>query len=417
MNIDGNLIVERLRELPGGPDLLAVAREHGGVELVGGAVRDILLGHVPRELDTLVESDVQAVLDALVERLNGEATVHERFGTALICAPAVRIDLVRARAEEYAFPGALPEVRQGTLEEDLARRDFTVNAIAVTLDGPIAGELRAADRALEDLEAGRLRVLHDRSFIDDPTRLLRLARYASRLGFEIERHTAQLAAQALRAGALATVSSARIGAELRLALAEPDPVAAMAMLDRLGVLTALHRSISFDESLARAALGLLPADDGRPDLLVLASLLLELLADRKDARGGPAHELLSDWQFPAHDRDRALAAAAASGRLATELSSALAASCLYGLASGTPPEGVALAGALGGADSTEAAERWLNEMRHVGLSITGDDLLAAGVPQGPEIGQRLDAALAMRLDGRLDDGRDAQLRAALEAVL
>ncbi len=428
MDVDGTAVTQRLRELPGGPELLAVAADYGGVELVGGAVRDILLGAVPRELDTLVESDVQAVVDALVERLDGEATVHERFGTALISSPVAQIDLVRARAESYPAPGALPDVRPGTLEQDLARRDFTVNAIAVALGGDGAGQVRATAHALEDLQAGRLRVLHERSFIDDPTRLLRLARYTSRLGFEIEPHTAELVAQALTAGALSTVSAARVGAELRLALAEPEPSSAIEEMARLGLLQAIHPALDFDGSVVRRALRLLPADDGRADLLVLASLLLELVvgdsgAARRgrsgSARGGPAFQLLSDWQFPAPDRDRALAAAgtAAGGELTAELSPEMSDSRLYALADGTPPEGVALAGALGGAESEQAAARWLTETRYVSLAITGEDLLAAGVPQGPEIGLRLDAALAMRLDGRLDDGRDAQLRAALEACI
>ena len=415
MSFDGSLVIERLRELPGGPELLAVAREHGGVELVGGAVRDILLGRVPRELDTLVERDVQTVVDALVERLNGEATVHERFGTALISSSVAQIDLVRARAESYSAPGALPDVRPGTLEQDLARRDFTVNAIAVALDGANAGQMRAAPRALEDLERRRLRVLHERSFIDDPTRLLRLARYAARLDFEIEQHTAELAAQALAIDALSTVSRARIGAELRLALAEAEPLAAVEEMSRLGLLKALDTELSIDGSLVRRAMRLLPADDGRPDLVVLASLMLDLVGHTGSDPGGPAYALLSDWQFSAQDRERVLGAALTSRRLAGELSCALPASRLHTLVSRAPLEGVALAGALGASDCERAAKRWLEETRKVALAITGEDLLAAGVPQGPEIGLRLNVALAMRLDGEVDDMHERQLQAALEA--
>lgn len=413
---DGQVVLERLRELPGGPQLLAVAHEcGGGVELVGGAVRDILLGLVPRELDTLVEGDAQVVLDRLAELLDGTVTLHERFGTALVRAPGVCVDLVRARGESYTAPGALPDVWEGTLEEDLHRRDFTVNAIAVALDGDRPGEMRAAERALEDLREGRLRVLHDRSFLDDPTRLLRIARYAARLGFEIERHTRTLLAQALENGALATLSGARIGAELRLALAEADPIAAIEEMCRLELLIALNGGLVFDGPLVRRAIGLLPADGGRDDLLVLASLLVDIVKDWGGASGEPAYELLSDWQFPAHDRDRAVAAAAASTRLVDELPSARSASQLHALAHGAPLEGVALAGAMGDPECATAAERWLSQTRHVRLAISGADLLEAGVPQGPEIGGRLDAALALLLDGRLDDTRDAQLQAALEA--
>jgi tRNA nucleotidyltransferase (CCA-adding enzyme) len=413
---DGQLVLARLRELPGGRELLAVAREHGGgVELVGGAVRDILLGSTPRELDTLVEGDVQAVLDRLAELLDATVTVHERFGTALVSAPAVRIDLVRARAESYGAPGALPEVWPGTLEQDLRRRDFTVNAIAVALDGDRPGELRTVEHALGDLVAGRLRVLHDRSFLDDPTRLLRIARYAARLGFEPEGHTAELAARALAGGALSTVSGARIGAELRLALAEPEPLDALAEMARLGVLSALHPRLHLRESLVGRALELLPSGDGRPDLLVLASLVLPLILSVDEEPGGQARALIDRWQFHSADRDRVVAAAVTSARLVSELPAIETVSELHAVANGAPLEGVALAGAIGGPECARAAERWLLQTRNVRLAITGEDLLGAGVPQGPEIGRRLDAALALLLDGRLDDTRDAQLLAALEA--
>ena len=122
---------------------------------------------------------------------------------------AGRVDVAERRAESYAAPGALPEVRPGSVEEDLRRRDFTVNAIAVPLGGPAAESWQAPSTALEDLAAGRLRVLHERSFIDDPTRLLRLARYQARLGFELERRTAELAREALAAGALGDASRGR----------------------------------------------------------------------------------------------------------------------------------------------------------------------------------------------------------------
>src|SRR4029077_20349983 len=173
---------------------------------------------------------------------------------------AARFDLATRRAESYPTPGALPEVRAGTPTEDLLRRDFTVNAIAVSLDGPNQGELRAVAHALEDLREGRLRVLHAASFEDDPTRLLRLARYHARLGFAVEERTAELARQALGGGALDTVSGARVGAELRLALREQQAPAVLGAMQELGVLAAVHPRLSHDTALVERALELLPAD-------------------------------------------------------------------------------------------------------------------------------------------------------------
>src|SRR3954470_4663156 len=190
-----------------------------GVHAVGGAVRDALLDRVPRELDLVVEGDAEAVARRAAARVGGTVVVHGRFGTATVTSGGYPFDLAGARRERYARPGALPDVTLGaTLAEDLERRDFTVNAIAARLGD---GALTALPGARADLEAGLLRVLHERSFVDDPTRLLRLARYAARLGFVAEPRTDGLAAAAVAAGAVATVSGERLGNELRLLAREP----------------------------------------------------------------------------------------------------------------------------------------------------------------------------------------------------
>jgi tRNA nucleotidyltransferase (CCA-adding enzyme) len=419
-------LIEKLRAQPGGARLLQVAP--AGAFLVGGAVRDLLLDRGPRELDVVVEGDAEALAAALGAGAIGdpnpdrppahpEAAVvgHPRFGTAVVELPGgVRIDVAAARRERYPAPGALPEVEPAPLAEDLLRRDFTVNTIAMALDGERPGELREAPHALEDLRARRLRVLHERSFLDDPTRLLRLARYRARLGFAVERGTAQLAAAAVAAGALATVSGARIGAELRLALAEPDPLRTLAELDRLGVTGALHPRLRLETQMARRALELLPGD-GRPDLLLLSALALPLALR---AAGDPRVEiaaLLDRLEFSAADRERVAGAATVVPRLVDELPDAARPSRLRAVALRAPLEGVALAGAVS-EPAAEPARRWLDDVRHVRLQVTGDDLLAAGVPAGPAIGSRLEAALRMRLDGELDAGREAELAAALESV-
>jgi tRNA nucleotidyltransferase (CCA-adding enzyme) len=434
----------RLHKLPGGSELLELAATREDVELVGGAVRDLLLGRTPRELDLALDSDAPLFANELAARLGALARVneHERFGTVQVEWDAGRIDLANRRAEFYPTPGALPEVRPGTPDEDLRRRDFTVNAIAIALGGPRLGAMRHAPNALEDLSAGLLRVLHNLSFIEDPTRLLRLARYRARLSFAVEEHTAELARAALAEdNALQALSGARVGAELRLALAEPQPIAALAELDRLGVLHALHPALHFDEQVARDALELLP-EDGRTDLLLLASLLLGIAAqegpetregfaaragsetpDGSAAQEDPEtaiYELLNRWEFPAADRDRVCRSALTASHLADAMGTTELCSDLYELVCREPLEAVALGGGLGAQEplsfSSGAAGHWLTELRHVRLQITGDHLLAAGVPAGPEIGRRLQAALYERLDGDLPEDPDAELRVALDAT-
>jgi tRNA nucleotidyltransferase (CCA-adding enzyme) len=427
LRIKGEAVIERVSELPGGPQLLDLGAGREDVELVGGAARDLLLGRTPRELDVVVDEDAPSFAGDLAAGLGlppGEdphgrsgVTLHERFGTAAVSWQDGRIDIACRRAESYATPGALPDVRPGTRQEDLCRRDFTVNAIAVSLGGPHRGELSAAPHALEDLAAGRLRVLHERSFLDDPTRLLRLARYLARLEFEPEPDTADLAAEALASGALATVSGARIGAELRLALEEPDAPATFATLTRLGVLSALHPHLRLQERLARAAIATLP-EDGRADVLILATVLLSMTEDPAKAPERAIRGLLDDLEFTAGDRDQALKAALLAPALVCELQDLDRPSQLRDALHLAPLEAVALAAAIGEeqglAQVVAGARRWLSELRQVRLGITGDDLLAAGVPPGPEIGQGLELALRRKLDGELSEGREAELSAALE---
>lgn len=398
-------LLARVRAEPCGARLLAAAAGLPA-HLVGGAVRDLLLGRPPRELDVAVEGPVAE----LALSLGGAAVEHERFGTATVLGDGCRFDLARTRAERYPHPGALPEVRPAGIDEDLGRRDLTVNALALDLRD---GRLRSAPGALEDLAAGRLRVLHDASFLDDPTRLWRIARYAARLGFELNEDTQRLADEAVLAGALRTISGERAGGELRLALTEPDPVAALARVSRLG----LTPWPAPDRPCVDRALDLLPAGEGRADLVVLACAMLGAGVEDPDA--AVAH--VAGLGFGAAEQ-RVLRAALRAPQLAERAKAAARPSVLAEALRPEPVEAVALAGAVPLADepgATRSAEqavlRWLDELRHVRLAIDGDDLRAAGIPEGPAIGRALSRVLDRRLDGELTPGAATELRAALDA--
>jgi tRNA nucleotidyltransferase (CCA-adding enzyme) len=222
--IDPRLIGERMTALPAVSSLrdsLAGERAY----LVGGAVRDLLLGMDHPDLDVAVEGDAPE----LARRLGADATAHERFSTARLDLDGVQVDLASTRAERYPHPGALPEVEPASLDRDLARRDFTINAMAV----PLVGEPELIDPydGLGDLREGVLRILHPDSFVDDPTRALRAARYAARLGFEVEPATFEL----LTAADLGTVSGDRVEAELRRVAAEQRAPAAFELLAQWGL--------------------------------------------------------------------------------------------------------------------------------------------------------------------------------------
>jgi tRNA nucleotidyltransferase (CCA-adding enzyme) len=395
-------LAERIRALPAAAPLLDCGLDAlPGLHLVGGAVRDLLLGGSPTDLDLVYEGDP----NELRARLGGRVVVHDRFGTATIRADGFVYDIARSRRERYAAPGALPDVEPASLEEDLRRRDFTVNAMAISLWPQELGALHSAPGATADLEQRLLRVLHDRSFVDDPTRLFRMVRYQARLGFEIEARTRSLADAALFGQAMQTVSGPRMGTELRLLAAERDPIRVFTSMRQLGLDTAIHPQFGLrDPSLLERALALLPAG-ARRDLAALTAAALEVPA-------GQLAGLLDRLSFHASDRDRILAAAGRAEELTGALAAAHRPSEIALVVGGAQPELVALAGALG---PEEQARQWLERLSEVKLEIGGSDLLAAGVAEGPAIGEGLQAALLAKLDGAARD-RVTQLRVALQAA-
>jgi tRNA nucleotidyltransferase (CCA-adding enzyme) len=391
-----------------------------GTWVVGGAVRDLLLGLAPGDFDVVVEGDAIPVARRAAASLGGEAVVHERFGTATVRAGGIVFDVAGARRETYARPGALPDVELGaTLAEDLARRDFTVNTLALRLGD---GELAGWPGAQEDLDARVLRVLHDASFTDDPTRLVRLARYAGRLGFAIEEHTARLAAAAVAGGALETVTGERLSAELRLLAREPQP-AALEALERFGLGAALLPGFAVDAALVGRAVALCAevaagggggntdaapggaaVRDGAPPLEgAPRSDVVALACAVRSADGRELAARLRGLAFPAADAAAIVAAAGVDAAALAGVRPSEADAVLARL----PVEAAAVAAAAG----AEPARTWLLRDRHARLAIRGDDLLAAGL-SGPAVGRGLAAARAALLDGVAGD-RGAQLAAAL----
>lgn len=401
-------VLDRLTGLTQGSRLLDALDGLQGLHLVGGAVRDLALDRTPRELDLVAEQDGPGAARELARRLGGELRVHDTFGTATVTAPDLSLDVATARAESYPAPGALPVVRGGSLEEDMARRDFTVNAIAVGVSPDVRGEVHAFPGAVEDLQAGRLRVLHDGSFADDPTRLIRLARYGIRLGLVLHPRTEQLARAAFADDAPGTAGVARMARELWLLLGEPDPARSLLLLADLAggeddanpaPVPLPGMELVVDPAILNDTRRLLPADAAREHAL-LATIVGEHDPAALRAWLDAAHVTRPEIVLDAARDPWALAQAMWAARRPSELAAAVR---------GRSVEAVAVAGACGPKDE---ARRWLDELRHVRLDISGADLLAAGVPQGPEIGRRLSAALARKLDGEITT-RDEELAAAL----
>lgn len=217
--------------------------------LVGGPVRDILLGRRAIDIDLTLEQDASTLASALARKLNGRVRSFPQFLTYKVTADAFpEIDLATARKERYRKPGSLPAVTAGRLQDDLLRRDFSINAIALDL---LDGRMHDPAGGLPDLEAGVIRVLHDHSFLDDPTRIYRATRLGARLGFSIDPHTDTLMQEAIASEALSTVSRERIWRELFLAMDEEAAPQILNSLARRGALEPLFGRRGSDDLLGR----------------------------------------------------------------------------------------------------------------------------------------------------------------------
>ncbi len=201
--------------------------------IVGGPVRDKLLGIKNIDRDFVVEGDGIKFAQILNKTFKGKLTTYKAFGTATIDIKGKRIDIVSARKESYEYPAAYPAVEPGTIKDDLFRRDFTINAMAIAINKRNSGKLVDFYGGREDLKKGIIRVLHDKSFMDDPTRIFRAVRFSVRFGFKIEPGTKNLIKEAISDGFLGEVNAGRIRKEIELFLKEKNPKKCLDMFSKL----------------------------------------------------------------------------------------------------------------------------------------------------------------------------------------
>jgi tRNA nucleotidyltransferase (CCA-adding enzyme) len=389
------------------------------VAAVGGLVRDLLLGRLtatPRDLDVAVEGDGRLVARQLARALGGRVRQHEAFLTATVALADGRlVDVVTARREAYRRPGALPAVEPATLEEDLARRDFSVNALAIRLDGGAWGQVLDPTGGLADLAARRLRVLHSLSFVEDPTRIFRAARFAVRLGFRLEPTTRRLLAAAARLPVYEALSGDRLMAELHAILDEPAPAAVLTALARLGafrlVLPGYRRPPEAEVALARVAeaarAATLPRD---------AEAALVLLALGARLRGEAAQAWVARWGPPAPTRAAIARARADAPALTRRLARAADAGEAYEALRAVPVLTAAWAHAL--AREPRVRRHVLDHLgswRALPPLLSGEDLKALGLAPGPLFGRLLAGLRAAQVAGqvRTRAGAEAWVRRAL----
>lgn len=384
---------------------------------VGGFVRDLLLHEPNLDIDLLAEPEAAPLARRLSELWSAELHLEDAFGTATVTLPdGLRIDFATARSESYEHPGALPQVVASSVADDLRRRDFTVNAMAFSLRPDRFGELLDPYHGLSDLRHRRLRVLHPLSFIEDPTRLFRAARFESRQNFRLTPHNLEMARAAVAGDSLTRISAHRLRMELLRTLREDDPIGALLRLEALGVWSRLAPGLTLDvELLAAAAAG---SEWASSHELALEKEMVLLAALAAPLEPEEAEELLRD-RLGIQGEGLARLTEAITASAEQLLDPEQRPSVRHSLLEERRPLTLALlfarcvAGRL--RDHRALLEQFVERGRHVKLSISGHDLMELGYGAGPELGRALAAAKAALLDGDAP-GAPEQLAAAVEAL-
>jgi tRNA nucleotidyltransferase (CCA-adding enzyme) len=395
--------------------------------IVGGFVRDLLLDRPNLDIDLVVEGDAIALARALSRQMGGRVRSHQRFGTAKwILNDSESLDFVTARTEFYAHPTALPQIESSSIKQDLHRRDFTINTLAIRLDGEGRGELLDFFGGEQDLRDGIIRVLHSLSFVEDPTRILRAIRLEQRLGFHIEPRTQELIASAV--GLLARVSGERIRHELYLLFQEPEPEAGLSRMEELGALRHIHPGLRCDgwvqskfrtlrqvvadwyeqswqpvliEEDHDALHGMPDPTDNMPQLY-LSLLTYRLIPAELDT-------LISRIKVVRDDADLLHQVVALRDHLDRLQIAAVCPSEVVQLLA--PFAGPAILVAWVASDSAlvhEHLTRYWEVYRHVRPEMTGDDLKAMGLRPGPLYGRILSALRDARLDEQITSLEEEQ---------
>ncbi|HSE59083.1 MAG TPA: CBS domain-containing protein, partial [Nitrospiraceae bacterium] len=401
--------------------VVALMREAGeladrvevGLYVVGGIVRDLLLGIENLDLDLVVEGDGLAFAKSLARTQRGQVKVHERFGTARVTlADGFKVDVATARAEYYEYPTALPTVEQGSVKKDLYRRDFTINTLAVRLNRRQFGELIDFFGGERDLKGRTIRVLHSLSFVEDPTRVFRAVRFAVRFDFVLSRETRALIQGVVKMDLLRRLSKHRLTDELRLVLSEREPGKALALMDELEVLACLHPDLELTPRLrtllktTEEALDwyrLLYLDRPMESWLVYLMAMLQVLPDQA------VSEVLKRIELSARQEAAVRAGRFGGHRIFRELGRrpSVSPAAVHRALSGTADETLVF---LMAKSKSEHVRRQLSAYvttyQRMRPALTGDDLKRMGLKPGPLYRRILSKLLEARLNGVVNNEED-----------
>ena len=390
--------------------------------VVGGFVRDLLLGVRNYDLDIVMEGDIRVFGKALADGLKAALVIHKKFKTASVVLPdKFKIDIATARKELYEYPAALPTVSIGYIRDDLTRRDFTINAMAIKLNKDDFGKLYDFFGGQNDLKKGQIRVMHHLSFVEDPTRIFRAVRFEQRYNFKIDAYTENLIRAAKDLEMFAKTSGERLREEIVLILKEESPLKAIKRMDELHELRFIHPAIRLDKKLVR----LLERVGQTIDWFKLSFLkrlpelwLVWLLALIDQLSFDQTLEVLSRFPFRRKDKDNILSSkrVAASILRNLDLAKPLKPSQVFELLKGLADELILFLMAL--TMTTRAKKRissYLLDYRKVKLAISGKDLERMGLLPSPKFKRILDRTLYAKVDGKLKTKKD-ELRFAEKLV-
>jgi tRNA nucleotidyltransferase (CCA-adding enzyme) len=372
-----------------------------GLYIVGGVVRDLFLGRTNFDFDLVVEGDATRLAHRLAKDSQAKLTVHSRFGTAKLDYPDFSLDLATARSETYSKPGALPTVKPGSLKDDLIRRDFSINAMALKLNPQRFGEFIDLYNGKDDLDNKLIRILHPNSFIDDATRILRAIRYEQRLGFRLEAETEKLLRRDVTM--LATISGDRIRHELELILKEDKPELVLRRAEELGILHQLHPSLKGSGWLSKTFAKARQAGKRISLFHLYLCLLIYNLTEKENK------ELIFHLNFPkrlAEDMHQTLQLKAQLRNLANPK---LKPSDIYQSLRSYTTTAIqvnALASKL--PIASQHLQLHLTKLRYVKTLLNGEDLKKLGIPAGPRTGEILSTLQNARLDGEVKTRKEEE---------
>lgn len=389
--IEGRLTPNQLAQLR------TVARVADGFGLrcwlVGGGVRDALLGLAVSDLDISAVGATAEFAAAAANALGGTVVSRSQFNTFGIGTASGRLDIAMARRETYARPGALPSVSPGMMADDLARRDFSINAMAVSLAADSWGEALDPFDGQGDLRRGVVRALRPFSFMDDATRIFRAVRYAVRLGFAPDAETERLMRR--DAAHMGGISGARVRGELERILGEDRRAAMLAAANGYGVLRAVHPALELNAD-AVNALERAEASDYADKPLLMVGVMAYWAAAERHAELAARLDMSASWAKVFADTARVKGEFGALGRDGVRRSE------IYRRLRGCNDAAIAAcAVCVGDGRIAGRLELYRRELRDARALLNGDDLLALGAPQGPQVGAILAELVYARIDGEV----------------